>query len=62
MQVTGNSDLKFRRSRYCHMFKGLSVDLAAKVCGRRSIMLNLLDKLISILFVPLTEKQDLWLC
>jgi len=44
------------------MFKGLSVDLAAKVCGWRNIMLNLLDKLISILFVLFTEKQDLWLC
>lgn len=41
------------------MFKELSVDLAAKVCGRRNIMRNLLDKWISIWFVPLTEKQDL---
>ena len=38
------------------MFKGLSVDLAAKVCG--NIMLNLLDKLTSILLIPLTEKQE----
>lgn len=44
------------------MFKGLSVGLAAKVCGKRGIMLNLLDKLISILFVPWTEKQNLLLC